>query len=135
MRMLIIVVAAIGAGLLSAGPAADPNADLFRSIRAGDIPRAPELLRNGVNVNAREPHGATPLMYGAQYSTAACMKLLLEHDAEVNAKNQFGATALMWGADDIAKVRLLIAAGAEVNARANSGRTALMAAASTVGAA
>jgi ankyrin repeat protein len=133
----ILAVAALAASTpvsISAGQDASLNAGLFRSIRAGDISGVENLLRQGADVNARQEHGATPLMYAALYSPAPCMQLLLEKGADPNAKNKFGATALMWGADDAVKVRMLIANGADVNARAASGRTALMAAAATRGA-
>jgi ankyrin repeat protein len=75
--MNIRLLAVLGASaLLSSGDIT--NESLFRSIRAGDMSEVQNLLRQGADLNVRDEHGATPLMYAAQYSTAECMKLLLE---------------------------------------------------------
>ena len=46
-------------------------------------------------MNARSDEGDTPLMYAAAYSTADCMKLLLDARADPNARDRRDGTALM----------------------------------------
>ena len=68
-------------------------------------------------------------MDAAAFSSAECVRVLLDRGAEVNAANALGATALMWGTGDAAKVRLLLERGASVNAKTKDGVTALVTAA------
>jgi ankyrin repeat protein len=85
----------MSAGLLMHAATAER---LFQSIRAGDLAGVRSELAGGVDVNARDPEGSTPLMYAALYtSDTACMRMLLEHGADPNASNGAGGTALIWG--------------------------------------
>ncbi len=114
--------------------ASDNSGDrLLAAIRSGNAAAAKSLLAHGADVNARDPKGATALMYSAIYSDADCLKLLLDKGADPNAANDLGSTALMWAAGDLAKVRALIAHGVNVNARSNSGVTALSVASASPG--
>ena len=86
-------------------------------------------MREGADVNVKDAHGETPLMYAAIVGSLDAMKFLIEKGADVNVQNNFGSTALIWSATDLAKVRLLIDHGANVNAATKRGRTALLVAA------
>ena len=132
------VVLLVSAGILiraAALPPETPAAKLFQSIRAGDLPGVRSALASGADVNAKDPEGATPLMYAALYSANTdCLRLLLERGADVNAANAIGGTALIWGTGSLEKMKLLVEHGADVNARSKLGKSALLVAASRDGA-
>lgn len=69
------------------------------------------LISRGVDVNARDTQGSTPLMGADAYNTNA----LLAHGADVNATDPVGATALHY-ANDVEVARILIYHGANVHA-------------------
>ena len=110
--------------------ATDNQSDAFyAAIRANDLPRVDEMLKQGASANLKDDRGLTPLMYAAIAGSTDAMKLLLDKGADVNARNAFASTALMWSATDIKKVRLLVERGADVNLASKQGRTALLVAA------
>ncbi len=86
------------------------------------------LLDQGVNANARDDYGWTPLMWAAKYGHKEIVELLLNKNVDIDAKDNNGYTALMFatmsGHKDV--VELLIEAGADVNARDDFGKTALL---------
>ena len=100
----------------------------YQAIRNDDL-GALKKLATSADLNARDPRGATPLMYAAAFGNAGQVKLLLEAGADVNARNAFNATALIWAGGDAVKSRMLIEHGADVNVRTQQGRTPLMMAA------
>lgn len=114
--------------LLAAASDNQSNA-FYAAIRANDLTRLEELLKQGASANTKDDRGVTPLMYAATVGSADAMKLLIDKGADVNAKNAFGSTALMWSVTDLKKVRLLVEHGADVNAVSKQGRTALLLAA------
>ena len=137
MRLAIIaILALLAAKSTAAQPAHDTSATdaLFRAIRASDMTGVRTALARGADVNARSEEGDTPLMYAAAYSTADCMKLLVEQGANPNARDRRDGTALMRSVRDIDKVNLLVDRGAEIEARSIRGLTALMVAANLSGA-
>jgi ankyrin repeat protein len=119
----------IGA-LLAAGQ--QPNDRFYEAIRTNDIKALRAHLKIS-DVNFRDQHGTTPLMYAAALGNVDAMNTLLHAGADVNASNAFGATALMWCINQPNMVRLLLARGADVNARSKMGRTPLLIAASYAG--
>src|SRR5713226_3094870 len=121
-------------------PALAANTDnqseaFYSAIRANDLARLEELLKQPANANTpsrantRDERGMTPLMYAAAVGSPEAMKLLIDKGADVNARNAFNSTALMWSITDLKKVRLLVDHGADVNAASKQGRTALLLAA------
>ena len=86
---------------------------------------AQRLIDQGVDVNAQDGMGSTPLHYVGASPTLA--QTLLLHGANVNARNQNGITPLhnVFGEKNMAVMALLIEAGAEVNAQNNEQLTPL----------
>ncbi|NDH10052.1 MAG: ankyrin repeat domain-containing protein, partial [Gammaproteobacteria bacterium] len=87
-----------------------------------------DLLASGADVNAKNSHGITALMFAARVEHVAVVRDLLASGADVNAKDSHGSTALMHAAsaEHVEVVRLLIEKGANVNAQTAHGWTALM---------
>ncbi|MDZ7960172.1 MAG: ankyrin repeat domain-containing protein [Aulosira sp. DedQUE10] len=92
------------------------NADTPRAASQAEA-LAQRLIQSGVNVNAKDSKGNTPLHYlGASTKNA---QLLLSKGAKVNVRNQNGNTPLhnVFGQKTAAVIKLLIDRGAQVNAR------------------
>jgi ankyrin repeat protein len=86
---------------------------------------AQRLIDQGVDVNAQDGEGNTPLHYVG--ASPALAQALLFQGANVNARNQNGLTPLhnVFGKKNVAVMALLIEAGAEVNAQDNEQLTPL----------
>jgi ankyrin repeat protein len=121
---------ALVSAALAAGTSSD---DFYTAIRANDLAKLKVLIGSGSDVNFKDRHGATPLMYSAAVGSLDAMKMLLAAGADAKVKNAFDATALMWCAANFDKVRLLVDAGADVNARSKQDMTPLLIAASNAG--
>jgi ankyrin repeat protein len=124
----VILCVMLGAIVCSA----DINDELTTAIEKNDIQKVTELIAQGADVNAKDSHGATPLMFAALMERTETAKLLIEKGADVNAKDPEGWTPLIFatrvGQAEIAK--LLLEKGADVNAKDTYGWTPLMHAAS-----
>jgi hypothetical protein len=94
----------------------------------GDMVKAQELLASGVDINATDEFGRTPLMWAAAMRQSEMVKLLVDKGAKVNIRDPNGWTALMWAAKNsrIETLDFLLGKGADVNASAGNGWTALM---------
>jgi ankyrin repeat protein len=120
--------------LVAASLAAETSSDDFdQAIRANDLGKLKVLIGSASDVNIKDRHGSTPLMYSAAVGSVDAMKMMLASGADAKVKNAFDATPLMWCAANIDKVRLLVDAGVDVNARSKQGMTALLIAASNAG--
>lgn len=105
--------------------------DLIEALARGGFAPATVtiLLAHGADVNARDAHGATPLMYAAAQVGPEAATFLLAHGADIKAADKDGWTTLHYaafapprgpqgvGSRNPATASLLVAAGANVNAR------------------
>lgn len=136
--VLLAVLATAGMGLapgaaLAAAPTAPVadqavlNGKLERAAFLGDLPAVETLLDVGADLDARDEHGYTPLIWAAQYGHDPVVAALLAHGAKVDATDLNGYTALIWAAQQgQAKVvaRLLVS-GADLAPREKHGYAAL----------
>ncbi len=124
---------AAGLILLVSLPAGAQRADLrlVDAARHGDREAVRALLQARVDVNARQPDGATALHWAAYLDDLDTANLLLGAGARPDAANELGVTPLYLACENgnAALVRRLLAAGAAPNAALRSGETALMTAA------
>lgn len=85
------------------------------------------LLKNGVDIEAKNYYGDTALHFAATNGKSDVVQLLLKSGAQIEATNGSGATALhhaaMNGENDV--VQLLLKNGAKIEAMNRSGATAL----------
>lgn len=116
---------------LSAAGAGD--ARLADAVERGRTDTARALLKQGVDVNATQPDGATALHWAAHRNDAAMADLLIRAGADVNLANDLGVAALWLACASRADVVVekLLAADARLRAALPNGETALMACART----
>lgn len=90
-----------------------------------------ELVKNGVDVNAKTPSGETALMIAAQHDNQVAIQSLLIHRADIDAKDNLGRTALIHAAQkgQINCVKYLTEQGSDVLWLTREGNTSLMLAA------
>jgi ankyrin repeat protein len=104
-------------------------AQLFRGIKANDLPSAQAALAAGADPQAVDEDGVSALTWAAQGGNLRMVKLLLDSGASVNpATEETIATPLMAAVSTpaaIEVVRLLLDKGASVDARNVLGNTAL----------
>lgn len=102
--------------------------ELFRAIKKGRINDVKELINAGVNINATNRYGDTPLLLAISEFHEDIAQILINHGADVNIPDPYGNTALteasMYGYTDI--VCLLLDAGADTNSHDADGNTPLM---------
>jgi ankyrin repeat protein len=113
--------------------AAHSDLRLVEAVKKGDREAVSSLLKQRVNVNARQLDGATALAWAAHQDDLKTAELLIHAGANVNAANDYGVTPL-WLACSNANagmVEKLLKAGANSNATLSTGETALMRAART----
>jgi len=85
---VILFLAALGAAQNK------PN-ELLDAARAGKTRRVEELLKNGADLEARDPDGRTALMLAAQNGRTAAVQLLLAKGADAEARDVHGWNAYM----------------------------------------
>ncbi len=67
---------------------------LLQAVARGQTSVVQQLLKTGLNLNARTSTGQTPLMVAAAKGYADLVMVLLDSDADVNATDNEGKTAL-----------------------------------------
>ena len=86
------------------------------------------LLKQGVDINARDGLGATAVMWAANRGEMAVLIMLISHKADVNcrdADDRGGHTALMYADPNrLDVVKYLLEHGADPNIRTRDGLTA-----------
>ncbi|MDX1643377.1 MAG: PQQ-binding-like beta-propeller repeat protein [Thermoanaerobaculia bacterium] len=97
---------------------ADETRDLLVAARSGDLTEVRRLVDSGVDPNASDDWGTTPLALAGMAGAIEVVDFLLEHGADPDAREQFfGMTVLdaaLWkGAPDFAVAKRLLAAGAD----------------------
>ena len=133
LAVVLMLTAALGVLRPDAVHARTDDLRLIVAVKGTDEPAVRRLLDAGVDVNGRQPDGATALHWAAFRDHLAIAGLLLEAGADVNAVNELGATALWLAADNgsAPMVQRLLSAGATVNVALPEGETPLMTAART----
>lgn len=91
--------------------------DLFAAAKEGDLQKLAFLLEQGLDVNARDGSGGTPLMWAALHGHLDAVRYLLQKGALVNERDNCGWTALMSAVtrDHLEIAELLLAHGADPN--------------------
>jgi ankyrin repeat protein len=118
-------IAAFDTSYFSAG---DPENNLIVASDYGQVEVVRMLVERGINVDAANGEGVTPLMYASQNGDTAIMAYLITHGADVNAR-PFNQVTPLIGATrrgHYDAVRLLLESGAEVDARDELDLTSLM---------
>ena len=69
-------------------------ANIFRAIDVGDIEAVKLFIAEGVDVNANNLGGETPLHFAAAYGHKEIAELLIAEGADVNAQRDNGETPL-----------------------------------------
>jgi ankyrin repeat protein len=92
------------------------NAAWERAARRGDVEALQQLIRAGVDFNARDRYGQTALMLAAHHGHVRAAMLLVECGADLNVTAKYNLSALMLAivAGHVAVARLLAGAGADL---------------------
>ena len=85
------------------------------------------LLKEGVNVNARDPYNQTALHIAASYDSEDVVKFLLNAHCELDLENNYGCTALHAAArnNSVGIVKVLLDADCALDLQDDHGSTAL----------
>jgi TM2 domain-containing membrane protein YozV len=106
--------------------------DIFDATMTGTVEDFRYFIEEkGVDVNARDQHGQTPLHQTACYGNIEAVKYLVSKGANIHAVDSEGFTPLHWAAyygdikvaERVEIAELLISKGANVKARTNRGNT------------
>ncbi|HEY6509132.1 MAG TPA: ankyrin repeat domain-containing protein, partial [Vicinamibacterales bacterium] len=127
MKKLVLAVWLASSVLTPAdGATGDP---LVEAAVAGDMATVRRLLRQGHDVNAAGPDGATALHWAVRAEDDEAVAMLVAAGAKVSAANALGITPVYVAAaqGNVAIVRRLLDAGASVEATDPTGDTLLMA--------
>jgi ankyrin repeat protein len=117
--------------LLAAPVAGHAQGSLANLIQNGDRTAAMESIRDGVDVNAAQGDGTTPLHWAVYKVDHELVAELLDHGAKADVTNRYGSSPLAEAVKlgDLALVGQLLDGGADVESPNGDGQTALMLAA------
>ncbi|XP_018432171.1 PREDICTED: ankyrin-3 [Nanorana parkeri] len=105
----------------------DTSASYLRAARAGNIEKALDYLKNGVDINVCNQNGLNALHLASKEGHVEIVSELIQRGANVDASTKKGNTALhiasLAGQAEVVKV--LVTNGANVNAQSQNGFTPL----------
>ncbi|XP_053548221.1 ankyrin-3 isoform X2 [Bombina bombina] len=105
----------------------DTNASYLRAARAGNLEKALDYLKNGVDINICNQNGLNALHLASKEGHIEIVSELIQRGADVDASTKKGNTALhiasLAGQTNVVKV--LVTSGANVNAQSQNGFTPL----------
>ncbi|XP_062833389.1 ankyrin-3 isoform X15 [Anolis carolinensis] len=105
----------------------DTNASYLRAARAGNLEKALDYLKNGVDINICNQNGLNALHLASKEGHVEVVSELIQRGANVDAATKKGNTALhiasLAGQTEVVKV--LVTNGANVNAQSQNGFTPL----------
>jgi ankyrin repeat protein len=114
---LVIIISALllFVFLREPGP---PKISIHQAAKDGNTEAVKLDLADGIDVNAKDDNGRTPLHHVAEEGHKEIAELFIAAGADVNAKNNLGGTPLHEAAASGCKeiVELLVTKGADVNA-------------------
>jgi len=104
------------------------NKNLIDPVKEGRLEAVQEMLEAGADVDTRDEHGSTALMWAAVYGHLEIAEVLLDKGADVNSQDESGSTPLLLAtkARRPEIVRLLLEKGAKANTPNIHGWTALI---------
>ena len=130
-RVCSVIVLFAGLTLAGAVWAAGADPPLIEAVKRQDAEAVQRLLGNGVEVDTRQPDGATALHWAVYREDLETVDVLLRAGASADAVNRLGAAPLWLAAvnGDAAAIRRLLDAGANPNVALREGETPVMTAA------
>jgi ankyrin repeat protein len=120
-----------GASVLSFPLLATPTSALFDAVRSDDTGAVESVIKQRIDVNARDEDGSTAIDWAAIRNNLDVATLLLKAGANPNLTNEQGIGALYLAIvnGSSGMVKLLLGKGADPNVAREDGETPLMAAA------
>ena len=130
---LLGTVALPDASMQAGAPPGGADAPLADAVQRMDHSAVDRLLRQPVDINARQVDGMTALHWAAYHDDAELVARLVGAGADVHVSNRYGVTPLSLAAENanVAMVERLLEAGADSNTTLPGGETVLMTAART----
>ncbi|XP_056385858.1 ankyrin-3 isoform X1 [Hyla sarda] len=105
----------------------DTSASYLRAARAGNLEKALDYLKNGVDINVCNQNGLNALHLASKEGHVEIVSELIQRGVDVDASTKKGNTALhiasLAGQTEV--VRILVTNGANVNAQSQNGFTPL----------
>lgn len=105
--------------------------NIFTAIQENDAPGVKFLLSRGVNINAKDAEGNTPIINAVKNEQPRIVKLILQmNDVDVDFQDKLGNTALILAckSGNAESVCYLLCHFPKIDAKNNMGTTALIAA-------
>ena len=105
--------------LLSQTPPNESELSAYRGLHAaaarGDLAAIGRLIAEGADINAKDPHGRTPLMVAAYRRSLKAARVLIKAGADLNAldSQRYDVLTISGVLGDAEMVRLAIASGAD----------------------